>query len=186
MKIKKLRLQNFKAYKDATEFDFEGNNVLIFGTNGSGKSSLYKALKLLFKSSTQELDDVKLYFSRESAETVKNIFTEATVATFIEIETDAPAESDRIHRFEQGKLAKSPIIQEAYLLSEFMTYRLLLNFSQFADSEEANIIKILMREFFPVWIDTELKANYHILEEEEDSVSYKAVADENKRYSYEE
>lgn len=45
-------LQNFKAFLDHTSIDFDKKNALIYGENGSGKSSLYEALKLLFHTQT--------------------------------------------------------------------------------------------------------------------------------------
>lgn len=48
MKIKKLKIQNFKVF-DNIEFDFESSNLIIFdGPNGFGKTSVYDAIELLF------------------------------------------------------------------------------------------------------------------------------------------
>jgi len=46
-KINKLILENFKFFNGKEEFNFEGKNVLIYGENGSGKSSIYWALYTL-------------------------------------------------------------------------------------------------------------------------------------------
>ncbi len=46
--MNKLRLEHFKAFRDSAELALDGENVLIFGENGSGKSSLYQALKIIF------------------------------------------------------------------------------------------------------------------------------------------
>lgn len=46
--INHLKLEHFKAFRDPAELDFDGKNVLIFGENGAGKSSLYQALKIIF------------------------------------------------------------------------------------------------------------------------------------------
>lgn len=44
-RITKLRIENYKAYIRSTEIDLpQGKNLLLYGENGSGKSSLYKAL----------------------------------------------------------------------------------------------------------------------------------------------
>ena len=40
-RIKTIRIQNFKAFKEAISLDIDGKNALIYGNNGSGKSSLY-------------------------------------------------------------------------------------------------------------------------------------------------
>lgn len=46
--INKLKLEHFKAFRDATEMVLDGKNVLVYGENGAGKSSLYQALKIIF------------------------------------------------------------------------------------------------------------------------------------------
>lgn len=48
--MKKLEIKDFKAFKDRICFDL-GNppkNILLFGENGSGKTSIYEAIKLCF------------------------------------------------------------------------------------------------------------------------------------------
>jgi DNA repair exonuclease SbcCD ATPase subunit len=53
MKIQKIEIENFKAFFTDPEkpyvFDIEENNCLIYGENGSGKSSLFKAFQDFFK-----------------------------------------------------------------------------------------------------------------------------------------
>ena len=46
--INNLKLKNFKAFRDEANLDLGGKNVLIYGENGAGKSSLYQALKIIF------------------------------------------------------------------------------------------------------------------------------------------
>lgn len=60
MKIKKIEINNYKAFYGLHIFNIDGNNVLIYGENGSGKSSLYYALKDFFQSSREEIDFSKL------------------------------------------------------------------------------------------------------------------------------
>lgn len=51
-----LKIEHFKAYKDAILIDFTSNNknLLLYGENGSGKSSLYEAIKVIFFKSRLE------------------------------------------------------------------------------------------------------------------------------------
>lgn len=46
--INKLNLTHFKAFKEPAEMVFDSKNVLIYGENGAGKSSLYQALRVFF------------------------------------------------------------------------------------------------------------------------------------------
>lgn len=48
MKIKKIELKNFKFHKNL-DFEIHKQNCLIYGENGTGKSSIYEALYSVFK-----------------------------------------------------------------------------------------------------------------------------------------
>lgn len=65
IKISSLKLTNYRFFygddEENNKFDFDGKNVLIYGENGSGKSSLYKAIELLTKKTIE-----KGYFQKEA------------------------------------------------------------------------------------------------------------------------
>lgn len=53
MKITKIEIKNFRAFYGAYQIDLHkaGKNLLVYGENGSGKTSLYQALKRFLESS---------------------------------------------------------------------------------------------------------------------------------------
>ena len=53
MRITKIELKNFRAFCRPVEIDLHktGKNLLVYGENGSGKTSLYLALKSFLESS---------------------------------------------------------------------------------------------------------------------------------------
>ncbi len=53
MRITKIEIENFRAFYGTYQLDLHkaGKNLLIYGENGSGKTSLYQALKLFLESS---------------------------------------------------------------------------------------------------------------------------------------
>ncbi len=56
MKIQTIEISNYKAFYGTYEIKVEGKNLFIYGENGSGKSSLYYALKDFFQASIEEID----------------------------------------------------------------------------------------------------------------------------------
>ena len=46
-KISRIKIKNFKAFQQEQAFDLKAKNVLVYGNNGSGKSSLFWALYTL-------------------------------------------------------------------------------------------------------------------------------------------
>ena len=63
MKITKIEIKNFRAFYGTYQIDLHkvGKNLLIYGENGSGKTSLYKAIELFLDSSENEAIDFKDY-----------------------------------------------------------------------------------------------------------------------------
>ncbi|MCD4817434.1 MAG: ATP-binding protein [Candidatus Cloacimonetes bacterium] len=57
-KIKKIEINNFKGLYGKYEIDLasSGRNLMLYGENGSGKSSVAKAIKLFFQSSVENID----------------------------------------------------------------------------------------------------------------------------------
>lgn len=47
-KIENIIVEKFKAFKEKTTFDIKKRNLLVYGENGAGKSSVFDALKLVF------------------------------------------------------------------------------------------------------------------------------------------
>ncbi|MBN2663989.1 MAG: AAA family ATPase [Bacteroidales bacterium] len=50
MKISKIRIKNFRGYKESSEIDF-GNLTTIVGKNDIGKSTILEALDIFFNKS---------------------------------------------------------------------------------------------------------------------------------------
>ncbi len=75
-KIKTLTIKNFKGFSSEIKINFtnRGKSLVIYGENGSGKTSIMEALKLLFDSSHQKIE----------VEKYKNIFTQETPEIVIE------------------------------------------------------------------------------------------------------
>lgn len=46
--MESLKLTNFKAFKDELSVQLDKRNLLLYGENGAGKSSLYTAIKVIF------------------------------------------------------------------------------------------------------------------------------------------
>lgn len=60
MKINKIRIQNFKVFKDIT-LDFNSSDIIVFdGPNGFGKTTIYDAIELVFTGKIRRYNDLKL------------------------------------------------------------------------------------------------------------------------------
>lgn len=66
MKIKSLQLKNFKRFTDLTLLDIpeEAKLVLLIGSNGSGKSSVFDGLEILNKYKTNQVHQADKYYNK--------------------------------------------------------------------------------------------------------------------------
>lgn len=163
-RITRLSLRNFKAFRDQ-EFDFGGKNVLIYGNNGSGKSSLYWALYTILQSTTKSSEaEVRRYFQPfDPADpttygSLKNIFADETAEAHIRLtwrdgdtgpETTVTISNTVVNTLGHTTLA------EANLASDFITHRLLQNFYNASHKQETNLWDVFMRDVFPYFLEDE-------------------------------
>jgi hypothetical protein len=134
---------------------------LVFGTNGSGKSSLFYALHAFVQSSIKTEEERQKYFLFDGDESLLNIHAPQTFPSFVRVTTDvnhiyefAPALSLPTHR-----PSTHDVIKLANESSDFMNYRFMLAFSSFRNSQKADIFPIIRNEFFPFWT-SEAGVNY--------------------------
>jgi energy-coupling factor transporter ATP-binding protein EcfA2 len=71
MRIRRILLNDFRAFPGPVdyEFDLDGKNLLLFGENGSGKSSLFLALREFFQPGLQgrPFKDFRHAFTKDAA-----------------------------------------------------------------------------------------------------------------------
>jgi predicted ATP-binding protein involved in virulence len=154
-RISKLTINNFKAFKESEIISFDSKNVLVYGTNGSGKSSVYWTLYTFLQSSVKtDLRQVYKYFRLNDPESLRNIHAEDTADSYIELELeDTESHLKQIYKIsetlvntqEQGDSS----IKDANQASDFINYRLLLNFYNSAHSEEIELFWVFYRDILP-------------------------------------
>ncbi len=160
IKIKEIRIQNFKAFQQEQVFPINGKNVLVYGNNGSGKSSLFWALYTFLQSSIKDDNGVKKYFkkyvgsNKETHQTLKNVFMAEDDNSFIKItaiDTNTQREDtytishDVINTNNEG----DTVIQELNLASDFINYKLLHNFYRASHRDEINLWPVFEKDIFP-------------------------------------
>ena len=170
--IDKIRIHNFKAFYtglEPEEIILDGRNLLLYGENGSGKSSIYWALYTLFQSETKTPDEINKYFSPTHDEQLINFsylnqrpdFTtdaNGKITNPVDIGKNSEVEvilKDRVSlRIDKdGSEESQPNkLQNLHRHSDFMTHRLLVNFYNFRNSKEINLWEVFVRDFFPFLI----------------------------------
>jgi ABC-type dipeptide/oligopeptide/nickel transport system ATPase subunit len=174
-RIKEIKIQNFKAFQQEQIIPINGKHVLIYGNNGSGKSSLFWALYTLLQSSIKTDDGVKKYFKKYVAsnkathQTLKNVFMDENEDSFIKLTAiDTETQYEETFTISQNIINtnsdSNTLIQELNLASDFINYKLLHNFYQASHKQEVNLWPVFERDIFPFlsegtknWLDDIIK-----------------------------
>lgn len=124
MRINEIEIKNFKAFYGTCKIDLHnaGRNLLVYGENGTGKSSLAHALRLFLDSSIKEHDFLKHM----------NIFVEGDEG-FIKIKL-----GDTHHEWSHAIKPTDAVILEASKTRGFIDYKGLLE-TYFIQREHDNV-----------------------------------------------
>lgn len=153
-RLHRIEIRNFKAFRDIT-LDLEGRHLLVYGQNGSGKSSLYWALYTFLQSARKPKDSIFKYFNPHAHENLLNIHEQKEptpkdgeiVLTLRDAATNADV-TYRISHTVHGT-HNEPAILKGELASDFVTYRFFFGFSHFRNSQDFNIWPLFEREILP-------------------------------------
>ncbi len=133
MKITRITLNNFLAFKYECSVDIpKGKNLLLYGENGSGKSSLYEALRLCLEPAT-------------AIEKHRNVFV-STDDSYVKLEIgDGKNPSDKLEWDETSHPYTEEVIVEACKTKGFLDYRALLK-THFVhrDTDSVNVFALLV------------------------------------------
>jgi ABC-type Mn2+/Zn2+ transport system ATPase subunit len=146
--IHTLNVKNFKAFKNVESFVLNGKNLLVYGENGSGKSSLYFSIYTLLQATTRPALHTQKYFEITSPEHLLNIHNPYTEDSFIELSlTDNPDSFYKVTK--TGLDFTDESLKDINLASDFISHRLLINFYNFRNSKEINLFNVFERDIWP-------------------------------------
>ncbi|MES2457880.1 MAG: ATP-binding protein [Bacteroidota bacterium] len=151
--IDKIIIKNFKAFPAEETISIDGKNLLIYGENGSGKSSIYWALYTLLQAKDKGVERTKKYFDRDNQENLLNIFT-PNDQSFIKI--SFVDEKEVFYRLDidgitiEGQSARADdILAGMNNNSDFISHRLLFAFYHFRNSHEIDLWTVFERDVLP-------------------------------------
>lgn len=132
MKIQNISINKYKAFKSTENIPVNGNNIFIYGENGSGKSSFYYALKDFFQSSVEDIKMADL----------RNIYLEDD-SNDCSIEVEFDGELKHILN-ETTKNTNTVEITDANRLKSFLTYKHLLGVHNVKLKTKINVFELII------------------------------------------
>ena len=156
-RIQSIQINNFKFFQQEDPIVLNSSNLLLYGENGSGKSSIYWAFYTLFEASLKEDDnEIRKYFCKtiKLKDNLINIHSEEdpkgsdNYNSFIELKTsDTPAKTYRISKTDVA-INKSIDAKTANYASDFINYRMLLSISAFRHSDSIDLFWTFVENIF--------------------------------------
>lgn len=144
MRIQKIQLTNYKAFLRTHTLKVGGKNLFIYGENGSGKSSLYYALKDFFQSSVEDIDLAEL----------ENAFVAATKKGTTAIQVTFKPNSSGQNRpksyvfnssTNDTRQSADTSIPDGNKLKSFLTYKHLLGIHHLKKDDAINLFDLLVK-----------------------------------------
>lgn len=117
VRINRLKIINYRFFRDEFALDVGGANLLIYGENGSGKSAIYRALEYLTKRSFNSIADEKNIFSESGEPLIEFGFTNGKELTIHSDLTELPGGFD----FLKGLSIFTPMLDYKKLLKVHYT-----------------------------------------------------------------
>lgn len=156
-KIKSIQLNNFKFFQQEPPILLDGNNLLLYGENGSGKSSIYWALYTLFEAALKINDDeIRKYFCKtiKLKDNLVNIHAQENPVgsdnynSFIELITnDTPNKTYRISKTDVA-INRNTDAKTTNYASDFINYRMLQGVSAFRHSDTIDLFWVFVEDIF--------------------------------------
>ena len=177
-KINEIVINGFKAFPSLQTIELGGKHLLMYGENGSGKSSIYYALHCIFNS-YRKPDKGKKYFDKGNSQNLIN-------RSFSPInDSDKPYVAVNWSNG-NGNTFSSKVFEKgckdlnelAELETYFVNHQLLNGFFNFTNSNSINLFPIFQREILPYkYIDeqgTYLSLLYEQIQEEASKLGNKS------------
>ena len=147
--INRIHIGGFKAFPNDFELQLEGKNLLMYGENGSGKSSIYYALHCMFQAPLKP-DAGKKYFDPASEQHLKNLNNlDADSKIWIDFVGRHPFIYNIDKEGYQFTLLGGKHPLPAQINGCFVNHQFLFHFFNFRNSQRINLFPVFIKDILP-------------------------------------
>ena len=177
-KINGIVINGFKAFPSLQTIELGGKHLLMYGENGSGKSSIFYALHCIFNS-YRKPDKGKKYFDKNNSQNLINRFfspKDADDKPYVAVNWVVGARNPFLSVVSEHGCVGFDRLAE--LETFFVNHQLLNGFFNFTNSNSINVFPIFLREILPYkYIDeqgTYMSLMYEQIEDEASKLGNKS------------
>lgn len=157
-KINTITLSNFKFFGKEETININGKHLLLYGENGSGKSSIFWGLYTLLEASMKKSTDIAKYFKpyQSSSESLVNIH--APQMSCVKTHTEHSNSYIQINTTDNVTYTLSLLnnaicgnlpVQESRKATDFINYQSIFKFQDFRNSESPNLYEVFECSILP-------------------------------------
>ena len=153
-KINKIEIRNFKLFHEQFTLGIGGRNLLLYGENGSGKSSIYWSFYTHYQACLKTPVQARKYFDAANTENLRNRFAAPGEESGLTVEF-VEEESHTIYSYDDSSAGcyindggSLSFMNRTLRASDFMNYKFLTSMFDFRNSQDNNIFPIFEKEFF--------------------------------------
>ena len=153
-KINKIEIRNFKFFHEPFTLRLGGKNLLLYGENGCGKSSIYWSFYTHYQACLKTPEQARKYFDVTNSENLRNRFAAPEEESGLAVEF-VEEESNSTHSYEDSSAncyindeGSSNFMNRTLKASDFMNYKFLTSIFDFRNSQDNNVFPIFEKEIF--------------------------------------
>ena len=157
-KISTITLSNFKFFSKEEIINIGNNHLLLYGENGSGKSSLFWSIYTLLEASFKQSVETDKYFQPfgTNEESLVNIYATKQICPIthkehcdscIKIKTDN--ETEYVLSLLDNTICGNTNVQESRKATDFINYQSIFKFQDFRNSETPNLYEVFNFSVLP-------------------------------------
>lgn len=150
-KIDQIVFKNFKFFKKEFTLSLERKHLLVYGENGSGKSSIHWGFHTILQSCLKSVDETNKYFDSTNSENLRNCFANANEEAYIKIafSDDEGHSNDFTLAKDYNNESNNSFLKATVVASDFLNYRYLSSLFDFRNSMDNDIFSSFEKEILP-------------------------------------
>lgn len=153
-KINKIEIKNFKFFHETFPLVINGKNLLLYGENGCGKSSIYWSFYTHYQACLKTADQARKYFDVAHPENLRNRFANPGDESGLAVEFVEEG-SGTTHTYNDSSAScyindtgSLNFMNSTLKASDFMNYKFLTSIFDFRNSQDNNVFPIFEKEIF--------------------------------------
>lgn len=153
-RINQIEVKNFKFFKNTFTLNIDRKNILFYGENGSGKSSIYWSVFTHFQAYAKEQAEAQKYFTANHPQNLRNRFVDEREGSYIKIsfhdgnsETKSIVDSDVEYYPANEETLR--FMRGTAMSSDFLNYKILSSLFDFKNSEDNQVFSIFEKDILP-------------------------------------